>query len=121
MPNSSAGRRAVVVANGTLPDLAPFHGLLETADLVVAADGGAQALLRSGRRADVLLGDFDSLDPAVLEQWRGQGGTTLTFPAEKDQTDLDIALRYVIQQGAGQIAVLGALGGRLDHELANIL
>ncbi len=121
MVQPAASRRAVVVANGTLTDLAPFRPLLETADLVIAADGGARALLPAGVRTDILLGDFDSLEPALLLRWQQQCGTTLSFPADKDQTDLEIALHYAVERGARQIAILGALGGRLDHELANVL
>jgi thiamine pyrophosphokinase len=121
MVQPSAHRRAVVVANGSLPDLAPFRTLLETADLVIGADGGAQALLSAGIRTDILLGDFDSLDPTLLHRWQQQGGTSLIFPADKDQTDLEIALHYAVENDAREIVVLGALGGRLDHELANVL
>jgi thiamine pyrophosphokinase len=121
MVQPSAHRRAVVVANGTLPDIAPFRMLLETADLVIAADGGARSLLPAGIKTDILLGDFDSLDPALLQRWQQQGGTSLTFPTDKDQTDLEIALHYAVEHGAREIVVLGALGGRLDHELANVL
>src|SRR5207248_10328649 len=42
-------------------------------------------------------------------------------PPEKDETDLELGLRYVVQRGARRVAVLGALGGRVDHELANLL
>lgn len=113
--------RAVVVANGIFPDPTPFQDLLDGADLVAAADGGARTLLRLGQRVDVVLGDMDSLDADLYARWQNSGGRTLTFAPEKDETDLELALRHVVAQGARHVVVLGALGGRLDHELANLL
>jgi len=121
MQGSTGGRTAIVVANGVLPDLALFSALLAAAEVIVAADGGACALLRAGWRPTAILGDMDSLPPDLLAAWRAGGGETLIFPPEKDETDLELALRYVLQRGACRIAVLGALGGRVDHELANLL
>ena len=112
---------AIVVANGVLPDLVLFGPLLDAADMIVAANGGARALMHAGRRPTAILGDLDSLPPDLLATWRAGGGETLVFPPEKDETDLELALRYVLQRGACRIAVLGALGGRVDHELANLL
>lgn len=114
-------RKAVVVANGTLSDLTPFQQLLTQADIVVAADGGARALLDAGQDFDAILGDFDSLDVEAADAWRRRGGAAIAFPVGKDETDLELALQYVLDAGASRIAILGALGGRLDHELANLL
>lgn len=114
-------RRAVVIANGTLPSLTPFGGLLRGAEMVVAADGGARALLEAGQAPSAIIGDMDSLDADLLRQWRASGGETLLFAPEKDETDLELALRHVHERGARRIAILGALGGRVDHALANLL
>ena len=117
----SNDQKAVVIANGALPSLAPFEDLLRGAEMVVAADGGARALLETGRSPTAIIGDMDSLDAGLLQQWRAGGGETLLFAPEKDETDLELALRYVHERGARRIAVLGALGGRADHALANLL
>src|SRR5579875_1654977 len=113
--------RAVVVANGTIADLAPLDPLLAGADLVVAADGGARLLLAHGRRPHVVVGDMDSIPAPMLDAWRAGGGETVVFPPAKDETDLELALAYAAEQGAGRIAILGALGGRVDHQTANLL
>src|SRR5215469_15005707 len=121
MQGRTGGPAAVVVANGVLPDLSLFSPLLAAADVIVAADGAARALLQAGRRPTAILGDMDALPPDLLATWRASGGETLIFPPEKDETDLELALQYAVQHGACRIAVLGALGGRVDHELANLL
>lgn len=68
----------------------------------------------------VLLGDFDSLGaefaeppPYLLEAKR--------FPSEKDQTDAEIALDYALNTGTEEIVLIGGLGKRIDHALANLL
>jgi thiamine pyrophosphokinase len=113
--------RAVVVANGAIANLAPLDPLLADADLVVAADGGARLLLAQGRRPHVVVGDMDSLPAPMLDAWHAGGGETVVFPPAKDETDLELALTYAVEQGAARIAILGALGGRVDHQTANLL
>jgi len=113
--------KAVVVANGSLPDLTPFRHLIKEADLVVAADGGARALLEEGLPLTALVGDMDSLPPPLLARWRATGGDTVVAPTAKDETDLELALTFALDRGARRIIVLGALGGRVDHAMANML
>ena len=92
MRGSAGSMAAIVVANGVLPDLVLFGPLLDAADMIVAANGGARALMHAGRRPTAILGDLDSLPPDLLATWRAGGGETLVFPPEKDETDLELAL-----------------------------
>jgi thiamine pyrophosphokinase len=110
----------VILANAPNLDLGPYLRQLDTADLVIAADGGAQPLVRAGRRPDVVIGDMDSLDQATLEALAEQGAELRRYPREKDETDLELALLHAAALGATAIDVLGALGGRWDHTLANV-
>lgn len=83
-------------------------------DSVVAVDGGFRSLESVGYMPTVALGDFDSLGyvPDVRE--------CLTYPTHKDASDLELALGYAKEQGATELYVYGALGGRLDHTIANL-
>lgn len=110
----------VVVANAPDLDLAPYQSLVKQADLVLAADGGALALVRAGVLPNVLLGDLDSVDAATCTALAAQGVEVLAYPREKDETDLELALLLAVARGASTIDVLGALGGRWDHTLANV-
>ena len=108
------GRRALVVAfvDGPVPDLPP-------ADLVIAADGGADVVLAAGRDVDVLVGDMDSITPAALAAVAERGGRIVEHPAEKDQTDLELALDIAVA-ASDRVHVVAAPGGRLDHAVANL-
>lgn len=112
--------RAVILANGAVPSTHLYRDLLAEADLVVAADGGANAPLNAGLRVDVVVGDMDSIDPDALTHWTEQGGAVVTAPRRKDETDLEIGLQYCLARKASRIAIVAALDGRIDHMLANI-
>lgn len=82
-------------------------------DILVAADGGYDALMALGIRPHIVLGDMDSIIHAP------RGTALLRFPSNKDQTDMALALCFARGQGYRRFKLYGATGGRLDHTLAN--
>jgi thiamine pyrophosphokinase len=113
--------RAVIFANGILNFSQETSVAIRPGDLLIAADGGAQNCLALGLTPAVVIGDLDSLSPDQLENLQVKGARFVVHPRDKDQTDLELALRYAIEQGAREILLLGLLGGRLDQTLANLL
>ncbi len=114
-------KRAILVANGEmLPGTALSTAWLP-AHLVIAADGGARHCLALGLRPDIVIGDFDSLEPELLARLEAQGVTLLRYPSQKDETDLELAFLHALSRGVQEIIVLGALGARWDMTLANLL
>jgi thiamine pyrophosphokinase len=111
---------AVIVASAPELEIAPYQEHIRTADLLIAADGGALPLLRAGIIPHVAIGDMDSIDAAGLAALEAHGITPQRFPREKDETDLELALLYAAAAGATAIDILGAMGGRWDHTLANV-
>ena len=111
---------AVIVASAPELDIAPYQEHIRAADLLIAADGGALPLLRAGIVPHVAIGDMDSIDAAGLDELAAHGVALRRFPREKDETDLELALLYAAATGATAIDILGALGGRWDHTLANV-
>ena len=99
-------------------EFVPCNITLTESDLVIAADGGYDHLLQIGLRADVVIGDFDSVTSSEI--WEDTVCEKLTYPPEKDDTDTEAAIREVIRRGCKRIHILGATGSRLDHVLANI-
>lgn len=83
-------------------------------DLVIAADGGYDYLKKSVIEADILIGDFDSIT-AVPD-----GKEIIRHPVEKDDTDSFLAYKLGLEKGYRTFVVLGGIGGRLDHTIANI-
>lgn len=113
-------KRAIVFVNGLLPDLEAARRLVWPGDALLAADGGTRHALALGLQPSIVLGDLDSLAGEEIRQLEAAGTRLLRQPRDKDETDLEIALRYALEAGFRQILVLGALGGRLDQTLANL-
>ena len=88
---------------------------------IIAGDKGLEALYQLKIIPNHVVGDFDSVSPEILEFYKKQSQIIFhTFHAEKDNTDTDIALQLAIQLKSSKITMLGALGKRMDHALANI-
>jgi thiamine pyrophosphokinase len=113
--------RAVVVAGSSLTTELDAS-LLAVADLLVAVDGGAEALARVGLAPALLVGDMDSISLRTREALEADGVDLVLLSTAKDETDTEATLRLVVERGADDITVYGALGGpRLDHLVGNLL
>jgi thiamine pyrophosphokinase len=113
--------RAIVIANGHVGNSEASRAQTWSHDLVICANGGAQHALAWGLAPDVVIGDLDSLDSDLQARLESEGCQILVHPTRKDETDLELALRYAIDHGVDEILILGALGGRTDQTLANVL
>ena len=83
---------------------------------VVAVDAGYAHMKAGGKKPFAIIGDFDSLGHLPY----APGSRVMRFPAEKDESDLELALSYAEDQGADEVFVFGALGGRLDQTIATL-
>lgn len=109
---------ALVFANG---ELQTPPGFAPQADLLIAADGGAAHCRALDLTPQVVVGDFDSLDPTLRTELEARGSRFIQYPAHKDATDFELALLHAQSAGADHIDVFGGLGRRWDHSLANLL
>lgn len=119
MPVNSA-KRAVIFANGELKDPESIRKSIRPDDWIVAADGGTLNALACGKTPDLVIGDLDSLPLELKSELENTGTEFIVHPAEKNETDLELALLHVAKSRVQAVLVLGALGGRLDQMLANI-
>jgi len=112
----------LIFANGDINDGEMVRRALMFSgeSLIVAADGGARVAAHFGMKIDALIGDMDSVDPGQLAELEESGTEILRYPVEKDETDLELALNFVVERGATWIRILGAVGDRLDQTLSNI-
>lgn len=108
---------ALIFANGDLGDT-PCP---ENVALVLCADGGLRHAQALGIQPDAVIGDLDSLPGDEKELLEARGVYISVHPRAKNETDLELALLFAAEQGARRITVLGTRGGRLDHELGNLL
>jgi thiamine pyrophosphokinase len=67
-----------------------------------------------------MIGDLDSAAPEDIAQLQRERIQVIRYPREKNETDLELAMRQATASGAKQILIVGALGGRLDQTLGNI-
>lgn len=115
-------KTSLIFANGDINDGAMVRrALAEAGDaLLLAADGGARVAEHYGVMPGVVIGDMDSIAPETLERLAANGARVLRYPPAKEETDLELALLYAVEQGATWIRVIGAVGGRLDQTLSNV-
>jgi thiamine pyrophosphokinase len=105
----------VLVFAGGNPVPLPLRDELPEPDRVIAADSGHENAIALGFDVDVIVGDFDSLSPGSPVA----GGTRrVRHPEDKDATDLELALELAVAEAPRRIVLVGAEGGRFDHELA---
>lgn len=113
--------RAIIFANGVLNNIRDIHEIILRDDLIIAADGGTTHCRALGIKPSIVVGDLDSLNPDYLEFLQKSDTEIISYPANKDQTDLELAIRKAIELGCDEILVLGALGARWDMTIANLL
>ena len=100
----------------------PAQRLLDLgrADVVIAADSGAESAAAAGVPVDVLVGDLDSITKQTLDAIIDDGTSIEAHHPDKDATDLELALATALEMGAQEIVVVGGGGRRLDHLLGNV-
>lgn len=118
--------KALIFANGDVNDGFMVRRALETAaampgeTFIIAADGGARAAAHFGLAVQTVIGDMDSLTAPEQAALAAAGARLIQYPAEKDETDLELAILCALDDGAGWIRVIGGVGDRLDQTISNV-
>jgi thiamine pyrophosphokinase len=110
----------VVVAGGEAPPADAAREVPRGAH-VIAADGGLAHARALGLDVELAVGDFDSAPEAAVTAAEANGTRIERHPAEKDATDLELALDAALALAPGRILVLAGVGERLDHLLSALL
>ena len=110
----------VIVFAGSVPVATALRERLPEADGVIAADSGLQVANALGLHVDLLVGDLDSVDPALVDVAVASGTKVERHPVEKDATDLELAFDAARTRGARRIVLVDGGGDRLDHLLGNL-
>jgi thiamine pyrophosphokinase len=116
--------KALLFANGDILSGATVDHALASAThpdtLLIAVDGGIDIADHYQINVHAVVGDFDSISDERQAQLQSEGVELITFPAEKDFTDLELALKIAVERGADWIRIIGGIGGRLDQTIANV-
>lgn len=90
-------------------------------DCIVSVDGGLETTKALGLTPDAIVGDFDTVHREILDEYRKNPAIAWdVHKPEKDETDTELAIHTAMKMGCRRLMILGAMGGRLDHELSNI-
>jgi thiamine pyrophosphokinase len=112
--------RIVIFANGELPDAAAAVSLVQPSDMIVCADGGTRHALALGLKPQVIVGDLDSMAPVERQSVLALGSRVEQHPHDKNETDLELAIRYAVSRSPSSILIVAGLGRRLDQTIGNI-
>ncbi|NLW39778.1 MAG: thiamine diphosphokinase [Tissierellia bacterium] len=113
--------KALIVLNGKILDLNRLRVVGKEVDFILSADGGTNHCLEASLIPDLVVGDLDSISEESIQIIKKNGIPIEKFPVKKDKTDSELASDYVIDKGFKDITIMGAIGNRMDHTLANIL
>ncbi len=115
-------KKVFIVSGGDIGDGKFLEKVIHEAHdpVIICADGASRQLLVHDIIPDVIIGDMDSAEEDILRYFKERGSEILKFPKRKDETDTWLALEYAFNMKPDEIIILGALGGRIDHTLANI-
>jgi len=109
-------RRAWLVTNHAPAQIVTGYASIPSPDLIIAVDGGLDRCREHGIVPDILMGDLDSCDPRGIAELP-VSTEIFRYPADKDDTDTQLALNYCRAQGIREILICNDLAGRIDHVL----
>ena len=108
---------ALIIANGTLPHPDFVRALVNFANLVVCADGGANHAQTLEIKPDIIIGDFDSITPETKIFFQDIIQLHLE---DQNTTDLEKAIEHCLERKITSIDIVGALGSRIDHTTGSL-
>lgn len=114
--------KALIVGGGTSPSVTLLKKQYQDADIVIAADSGANHLIAAGLLPQIVIGDMDSISVDTLKNLQEhQSVEMIRHQVMKDETDMDLCMRTAVLRGATEIVLLAATGSRWDHSLGNMM
>lgn len=111
--------KVILFAGAKIEDYSFCKSYVEHADSIICCDGGMHHAKKLGIIPDYIVGDFDSVRPEVLEEYKQMGISMRQFPTHKNETDMQLGMLLAMELGATEIIMIGGIGDRFDHTLAN--
>lgn len=113
-------KQVIIIGNGVVPRYPPLNLQIGIGAYLIAADGGIKHLIREHILPNLIIGDLDSLSNAMRKFIINNNIPLISFPKDKDKTDLELALQKAISFNPKEIVFIGVLGGRWDQTLVNL-
>lgn len=111
----------LIIGSGSNIDKDIFESENSDIEYVICADGGLEKTESLNLIPDIIIGDLDSVNKLVLKKYLDMNVDLIKYPAEKNYTDMELAIEYAVDKGVKDIILIGASGTRLDHTIANIM
>ncbi len=114
--------KVCIVLNGEIKDYSKVKANLseEKYNYIICCDGGANHTYKMNIVPNYIIGDLDSIENEVIDYYKTKKVIFKEFPSKKNETDMELGIYLAKSLGALQIDFIGALGGRIDHTIANI-
>lgn len=112
--------KGLIVGSGEIENHELLKEVVEKVDYVICADGGANYLIKIGLMPDLVVGDLDSIEKETLEILKEKKIKIIKHSEEKDYTDTELSIQYLVDKKVKEIILMGVIGSRLDHTLANV-
>jgi len=111
-----------IILNGEIKDYDYINSIVssENYDYIICSDGGANHAYNMDIVPNYIVGDLDSINKNILEYYKSKDVIFEKFPTKKDETDTELCIELSDKLKAKKIHLIGALGGRIDHTIANI-
>lgn len=113
-------RKGLIIGSGQLENLQLLCEEAKNHDFVICADGGVRYAIEASISVDLIVGDLDSISKEEISYVNNNKISIIKYPVEKDATDLELAIDYLVENDYNAITLIGVTGNRLDHTLANI-
>lgn len=113
--------KGLIISSGSISDYKLLEDLIKSHDFIICADGGIRHLMKVNAIPHLLIGDLDSVNEDGLYYIENNNIEVIKYPVMKDETDTELAVDYLMDQGFGEITLIGVTGSRMDHTLSNIL
>lgn len=112
--------KSLIISGGSIEDYNFLKKLVDKHNFIICADSGLDHMIKINVKANLVVGDLDSISEEGLEFVKDSKINILKYPAQKNKTDTELAIDYLMDMGVSDINLTGVIGSRLDHSLANI-
>ena len=113
MSNNTRKNSALIINGGPCPDKRVLDCLPEF-DEVIAVDSGFDNSRILGILPDIVIGDLDSISANGLETVEKQSIQIISFPEDKDKSDLELAILHA-SRSCTSVTIVDSGAGRVDH------